>query len=176
MTEELKPLLEANYAIDDGDETLIGVSLGGLFAAWVLLTAPFWFDRYLLVSPALFWNSEEVWRWEEAQALKEKDLPASVFVSAGELETRTELRRYAVRIAESNPTVHRGLRDAIEWNDRHGWPRFSEITGEFADGLQSRKYPKLRIHCNNMPDETHQSVPPAAISRGLRYVFGFWQP
>jgi predicted alpha/beta superfamily hydrolase len=34
VTEELKPLLILKYAIDDSDETLIGVSLGGLFAAW----------------------------------------------------------------------------------------------------------------------------------------------
>jgi hypothetical protein len=42
--------------------------------------------------------------------------------------------------------------------------------------LRSRNYAGLKIHCHNMPDETHMSVPPAVISRGLRYVFGHWRP
>jgi enterochelin esterase-like enzyme len=81
LTEELKPLLKSRYAVDESDETLIGVSLGGLFAAWSLLTTPSSFGRYILVSPAIFWNSGEVWSWEQALADEQKDLSASVFVS-----------------------------------------------------------------------------------------------
>jgi len=61
----------------------------------------------------------------------------------------------------------------IAWFEAHGWPRTAEIGPEFASKMRSRNY---KIHCQNMPDETHMSVPPAVISRGLRYVFGHWNP
>ena len=46
----------------------------------------------------------------------------------------------------------------------------------FVDKLKSRGYKSLKIHCHNMPDESHSSVAPGAISRGLRYVFDHWDP
>jgi len=52
----------------------------------------------------------------------------------------------------------------------------ASITPEFADKLKSRNYPGLTIDCYNLPDETHMSVGAGALSRGLRYVFGYWQP
>jgi hypothetical protein len=64
----------------------------------------------------------------------------------------------------------------IAWFEEHGWPRTAEIGPEFADKMRSRNYAGLKIHCHNMPDETHMSVPPAVISRGLRYVFDHWEP
>jgi hypothetical protein len=37
--------------------------------------------------------------------------------------------------------------------------------------LRGRKYPSLRFDSVVFPDETHGSVIPATISRGLRRVF-----
>jgi len=60
--------------------------------------------------------------------------------------------------------------------DEHGWPRTTDLPRELAAKLKSRNYQGLRIHCHNMPDETHMSVSPAVLCRGLRYVFDQWQP
>jgi 2-oxoglutarate dehydrogenase complex dehydrogenase (E1) component-like enzyme len=59
---------------------------------------------------------------------------------------------------------------------KYGYPRMASITPEFVDKLKSRNYPSLRIDVHNLPDETHLSVGPAAWSRGLRYVYGVWEP
>jgi uncharacterized protein len=176
LTQELKPELESRYAIDANDSTFFGSSLGGLFGAWTLLTSPATFQRYILASPAITWNDEEVWRWEQACAEARSDLPATVFLSAGELEAADVARRYALETAENNPTLRPRIKVMIAWFESHGWPRTAEIGPEFAARLQSRNYAGLKIHCHNMPDETHMSVPPAVISRGLRYVFGHWRP
>ena len=176
LTQELKPELEGRYAIDANDSTFFGSSLGGLFGAWTLLTLPATFQRYILASPAITWNDEEVWRWEQVCADARSDLSATVFLSAGEFEAADVARRYALETAKNNPMLRPRIKVMIAWFEEHGWPRTAEIGPEFADRLRSRNYAGLKIHCHNMPDETHMSVPPAVISRGLRYVFGHWRP
>jgi predicted alpha/beta superfamily hydrolase len=176
LNQELKPELESRYAIDTNDSTFFGSSLGGLFGAWTLLTSPATFQRYILASPAITWNGEEVWRWEQQCADARRDLPATVFLSAGELEAADVARRYALTTADNNPTLRPRIKAMIAWFEEHGWPRTAEIGPEFADRLRSRNYAGLKIHCHNMPDETHMSVSPAVISRGLRYVFDHWSP
>lgn len=99
-----------------------------------------------------------------------------MFLSAGELEAADVARRYASETAEINPMLSPRIKGMIAWFEEHGWPRTAEIGPELADNMCSRNYVGLKIHCHNMPDETHLSVPPAVISRGLRYVFGHWQP
>jgi uncharacterized protein len=176
LIQELKPELESRYAIDANDSTFFGSSLGGLFGAWTLLTSPATFQRYILASPAITWNDEEVWHWEQACAETRSNLPATVFLSAGELEAADVARRYALETAENNPMLRPRIKVMIAWFEAHGWPRTAEIGPEFADRLRSRNYAGLKIHCHNMPEETHMSVPPAAISRGLRFVFEHWKP
>jgi hypothetical protein len=41
-----------------------------------------------------------------------------------------------------------------------------------ADALRGRNYPSLELTQQVFPDEGHLSVFPAAVSRGLRAVFG----
>ena len=110
LTQELKPEPETRYAIDADDATFFGSSLGGLFGAWTLLTSPTTFQRYILASPAITWNDEEVWRWEQVCADTRTDLPATVFLSAGELQAADVARRYAFETAEKNPVLRRHAR------------------------------------------------------------------
>lgn len=176
IRDELKPLLEARYDIDPGDATFFGSSLGGLIGAWILLTAPDTFQRYILASPAISWNQEEVWQWERTYASAHQDLKATVFLSAGSLEAPEVVRANAVHIAENSPMVRAHVESIVAWCDKHGWPRTSDLPHELAAQLRSRNYAGLRIHSHTMTDETHMSVSPAILSRGLRYVFNHWQP
>jgi uncharacterized protein len=172
LSEELRPALDTRYAIDHADATLIGHSLGGLFGAWALLTMPSTFRRYILGSPTISWNSEEVWQWEQQCADTQRDLSAEVFLSAGELETPEAARRNALHIALGNPMLRPEIERIVTWYDQHGWPRTAQLAPLFAEQLRSRNFPSLRINCDNMSGETHLSVVPAVISRGLRFVFG----
>ena len=176
IQEELKPVLGEKYPIDGDNGTLQGVSLGGLFAAWILLTEPSAFNKYILSSPAIWWRNEQFMEWEEAYSQIHKDLQATVFISAGALEVKEHLRADAVAIAEKNPMLRAQVESMIAWSDEHGWPEVAKLTPKFASKLQSRNYPGLTIHCHNMPDENHMSVASSITSRGLRYVNGSWKP
>ena len=106
----------------------------------------------------------------------QNQLPARVFVTAGGLETIEETKRLMQDLGtRGGPS--KVLADRLAaFYERQGWPRMAEITSEFADRLQSCNLRNLKLLCQNLPDETHMSVWPAGISRGLRYVFDAWRP
>jgi predicted alpha/beta superfamily hydrolase len=56
IEKELMPYVGAKFKTS-GASTLIGESLGGLLASEVLLTRPQLFDRYIIISPSLWWDS-----------------------------------------------------------------------------------------------------------------------
>jgi predicted alpha/beta superfamily hydrolase len=177
LTDELKPALAQRYPIISlTDSTFVGASLAALFGAWVLLRAPKHFRNYILSSPALWWNHEEPREWERRYADEHTDLDASVFLSAGELEHPAAHRAHAALLIEKNPMLRAQVEAVSRWHDAHGWPDTAELTNDLARRLSQRQYPSLRIACHNMPEETHMSVAPSAITRGLRYVGEQWQP
>ena len=60
VSEELIPFIERHYRADRADRTLLGSSLGGRFALHALFADPHQFGRFVVVSPALFWDEEEL--------------------------------------------------------------------------------------------------------------------
>jgi len=83
---ELFPLVEREYRVDTSDRGLIGSSYGGLFAAWTMVNRPELFQRYLITSPALYWDDYLFFKQEEELWQKSQSLEAKVYISAGENE------------------------------------------------------------------------------------------
>lgn len=53
---ELQPYIERNYKTNK-TKTLIGQSLGGLLATEILLKKPNLFNKYVIISPSLWWDN-----------------------------------------------------------------------------------------------------------------------
>ncbi|MCA1789312.1 MAG: hypothetical protein LC667_05470, partial [Thioalkalivibrio sp.] len=87
LREEIIPFAEERYRTSE-DRGIAGHSLGGLFAAYVLLEAPELFHRYGLNSPSLWWGGGEMFEREAAFAAGHEALPARVFLSVGSQEGR----------------------------------------------------------------------------------------
>jgi len=83
LSEELVPWVDATYRTVAGDRTFAGHSFGGLFGAYVLTHKPEMFRRYVIGSPALWFDDEACFRWEAAYAETHKDLPADVYLYIG---------------------------------------------------------------------------------------------
>lgn len=80
------PATEARYRTDPARRTLAGHSLGGAFATYVLLTEPALFANYIIVSPAYWYADHALAGFEQRFAEAHDDLPARVYMAAGDLE------------------------------------------------------------------------------------------
>lgn len=86
IEEELIPYIESEYQADPTDRTLMGSSFGGLFTLYAFLHTPNLFQRYVAPSSSLWWDNGIMFKYEEALAEKKSDLPAKLYMTAGELE------------------------------------------------------------------------------------------
>lgn len=139
---ELAPYIEQNFRVDPADRTLIGHSYGGLFATYVLLTEPALFKRYIIVSPSLWYANRIALTMEEAAAAAGRRPEARVFFAVGSLENQ--------------PANNRAMVDDL-----------SELVAK----LKSRNNPRLFLRYKIYDGETHISVFPGAVTRGLLTVF-----
>jgi uncharacterized protein len=55
IEKELQPFIKRKYK-GDGSKTIIGQSLGGLLATEILLKKPALFNKYIIISPSLWWD------------------------------------------------------------------------------------------------------------------------
>ncbi|MBL7952751.1 MAG: alpha/beta hydrolase [Flavobacteriales bacterium] len=83
LQKEVIPFVEASYRTFP-DRTLIGQSLGGLFATEVLLRKPYLFNHYIIVSPSLWWDNGSVLAIP-TDSLSAPDIGvASVYIAVGQ--------------------------------------------------------------------------------------------
>jgi predicted alpha/beta superfamily hydrolase len=140
---DVRAFVESRYPASSEDQTLVGMSLSGLFALYALLKAPGEFRRCLAISPALWWAGGKLFDLEAELAGHAKDLPATLFLGAGGLEE---------------------LHDADS--------RLVSNLYALQSRLEGRHYPGLTTTLKVFNGETHMSVFPGAVARGLSEVFG----
>ena len=98
ISSELMPHIEATYRTHPY-RILEGHSLGGLFVADVLLTRPALFDAYIVMSPAFWWNQEEMAQKATTFLPTQPTLPKSLYLSIG-TEDGTGMRNELSRFVE----------------------------------------------------------------------------
>lgn len=153
LTEEARPAVEARYPVAGQRHVLFGSSLGGLFASWVLQAAPDSFSDYVAASPALWWGGEEVLSMAGPQGAEgtpaeapERGSPG-VFLGVGALE----------EVA------------GVAWAERF---KLVTNTRALARRLEERRGPAAPVHLQVLEGETHTSVVPVVLTRGLRALLG----
>jgi predicted alpha/beta superfamily hydrolase len=85
LKNQIIPYIDKQYKTTN-DRGIIGHSIGGLFTAYCLLTAPDVFKRYGINSPSLWWDHKKLFDMEKSFSEKNKILDAQVFISVGSLE------------------------------------------------------------------------------------------
>jgi uncharacterized protein len=165
LRDELKPWVRERYGVDPDDSAFFGYSLGGLFAAYVLLNNPATFRRYGIGSPPLGWDNGAMFDHEAEYARTHDDLPAKVFFSVGAYESTEGERRWTAQL----PADRRAKAEA----QAEGDPPYDTVadTERMVAGLRGRGYRSLEIELEVWPGEYHQTAPPLALSRSLRYLF-----
>lgn len=162
LTEELRPQIEAAYPIDRRNTILWGHSFGGLFALHVLFNHPEAYRTYLVNSPSINWSEGAILKHETnlVRLLAAGKVAPRVLLTAGEYEEKLadHVKMY--------PGVTREQMQAM-------LTAFGMVTNvrALADRLKTAKASAGReVEAVIFERETHLSVLPAAISRGLRFA------
>lgn len=100
LEKELIPFIDQNFRTVPGDRTIVGHSITGFYCCYVLFRHPYLFDRYIVVSPSLWFSNGVALEYEEAFASKNRDMSASVFLSVGEDESQ-RIREDSVNLSKT---------------------------------------------------------------------------
>ncbi|MEE9168366.1 MAG: alpha/beta hydrolase-fold protein, partial [bacterium] len=92
LRQELVPFINRTYRVVPGDRTIVGLSFSGLFLSYLLFKEVDLFNRYVIVSPSLWWDNGIVFRYESDYRSQNSDLLARVYLAAGEDDGRSILR------------------------------------------------------------------------------------
>lgn len=87
LKEEIVPLIESTYRTS-ADRALGGYSLSALFTSYVLLASPETFQRYVLVSPSLWWGKETLIQQASALSKTGPQKGRQVFIAYGSEEEK----------------------------------------------------------------------------------------
>ena len=87
---ELQPFIQKKYKTNSS-KTIIGQSLGGLLATEILFNKPTLFDKYIIISPSLWWDNGSVLNLKSETPLKNS---TDIYIGVGkEGLTPTEIPR-----------------------------------------------------------------------------------
>lgn len=159
IDEELRPALAEHFPIDPDDVTLTGQSFGGLFVLSALVRRPNAFRRYLAVSPSLWWDDGAVLRMAEKAAVTFPAPSATVYMCIGELENKA---RFGAQFAAVKSQLPSAMQKADMMGDMFVMQRL----------LQPWVGTQFSIEAHVFPEESHESIMGAALSRGLRRLYG----
>jgi len=140
---EVIVFLDAEYRTDPERRLLVGHSLGGLFAAYALLSKPDLFSGYLLSSPSLWFDEEAILRLEAEAGAAGRALSGQVFIAVGSTETPS-----------LNGRPHDMVAQAVN----------------FAELLRTRGHDRLEVRHIVYEEGTHLTVYPGALTESLRWM------
>ena len=141
IEKELQPFIDSKYKTTT-NKTIIGESLGGLLETEILFTKPSLFNKYIIVSPSLWWNNGSILN-QTIQNLNENfDHQTDIYIGVGK-EGLT-------------PT-------AI--------PRVMEVDANLlAEKMKGIKNKKLKVVFDYLPQEDHATIMHQAVSNAFKLL------
>lgn len=145
LKEELIPFIEDRFNVHEADRVLIGQSLSALAATHILLTQVELFNRYLIISPSLWWDD---WNYPRHKRYIMKQV-SSVNTDLFKKDTRVY---FAVGEEEDG---------------------FGMVTDLYllANTLRMKNIDKLKINLDVLEGEIHEGVFPSAFMKGIIGIY-----
>lgn len=142
MEQEMLPYVQQHFRVN-GQRTLIGQSSAGLLATQVLFEKPELFNRYLIVSPALWWDNGALLNRETKVTAASFTTPVQVYLAVGK----------------------EGLAPCEA-------PHVMEVDANLlAEKLMNAKNKALKVTFDYFPEEDHGTILHQAVYKGLGALF-----
>ncbi|WP_158700936.1 alpha/beta hydrolase [Phytohalomonas tamaricis] len=160
LERDLMPRIARNYPVDEHRQAIFGHSLGGIFVLYTLFTHPEAFNTYVAASPAIWWNDGVILHYERylSERITRSGLPnIRLLLTVGEYE-------------QALSPGERQRDDASVVAARRRSHKMIDNTRELGQRLKALDPQALDVKFSLFDEETHSSVLPAAISRGMRFA------
>lgn len=142
IEQELQPYIQQKYKVNQ-TRTLIGQSLGGLFATQVLFKKPTLFNKYIIISPSLWWNNGSL--LNEAPTILSEGFTQETAIYIG------------VGKEGLTPTAV---------------PRVMEVDANvLADKIRSTKSQAIKVYFDYLPQEDHATIMHQAVSNAFKVIY-----
>ncbi len=142
IEKELQPYVEKNYRTNSS-KMIIGQSLGGLLATEILLKKPALFDKYVIISPSLWWDNGTL--LDQTSSLLEEGYAkkTGVYIGVGK----------------------EGLAPGTT-------PRVMEVDANLlAAKIRSSKNKSVHVYFDYLPEEDHATVTHQAVFNAFRLLY-----
>ncbi|MBZ4042630.1 alpha/beta hydrolase [Flavobacterium hibisci] len=142
IEKELQPFIEKKYKTNDS-KTIIGQSLGGLLETEILLKKPSLFNKYVIVSPSLWWNDGSLLKLDSEMLKEGFKQQTEVYIAVGkEGLTPTEI------------------------------PRVMEVDANIlAEKIKASKSKNVKVFFDYLPQENHGTILHPAVSNSLKFFY-----
>ncbi len=141
LESELKPFINNKYKTNSS-AMIIGQSLGGLLATEILLKKPMMFDKYLIISPSIWWDNGSLLN-QKFQINENFNQRTGVYIGVGK----------------------EGLTPSE-------FPRVMEVDANLlSEKLNSVNNNYLSVYFDYLPGEDHATISHQAIFNGLRMLY-----
>ena len=142
IEKELQPFIEKRYKGSRG-KTIIGQSLGGLLAAEILLKQPTLFDKYIIISPSLWWDNGSLLKQTSPVLQDSFSHKTDVYIGVGkEGLTPTDV----ARVMEVDANI-------------------------LAEKIKNTKSKSVNVYFDYLPQEDHATISHQAIFNALRTLY-----
>ncbi|MFD1603021.1 alpha/beta hydrolase [Flavobacterium artemisiae] len=142
IEKELQPFIDKKYKTSES-KTIIGQSLGGLLETEILLKKPSLFNKYVIVSPSIWWDNGSILHLD-SEILKENfNQKTEIYIAVGkEGLTPTEI------------------------------PRVMEVDANLlAEKIQFSKSKNIKVYFYYFPEENHGSILHTAVANSFKFFY-----
>ena len=142
IEKELQPFIDKKYKTTES-KTIIGQSLGGLLETEILLKKPTLFNRYIIVSPSLWWNNGSVLNLDSAIFQENFNQKTDIYIAVGkEGLTPTEI------------------------------PRVMEVDANLlAEKIKASKSKNIKVYFDYFPQENHATILHPAVMNSFKFLY-----
>ncbi len=142
IEKELQPFIEKKYRTN-ASRTIIGQSLGGLLATEILFKKPGLFNKYIIISPSLWWDDGSLLNYPAAILQENFSQPVDVYIGVGK----------------------EGLAPTEK-------PHVMEVDANLlAEKLRGTKSKSVTVHFDYLPQEDHATIAHQAIFNAFRLLY-----
>ena len=142
LEKELQPYIERNYKTTNS-KTIIGQSLGGLLATEILLKKPLLFNKYIIISPSLWWDNASLLKQSSLLLEENFKQKTDIYIGVG--------------------------KEGLAPSDI---PHVMEVDANLlVEKIKATKSKNVTVHFDYLPQEDHATVTHQAIFNAFRLLY-----